>query len=225
MELPGYDPFYKLPDAERLYRTERGSTYAHFSDQTSQRNRSGENHKDKTTGLQDRSLKTIYMEPKALNAIGTWLQDENTSTRLKPVLDAEGKQTGRAQVQIVEPHTYQPTKLENGKFVKTGPPVTYGAGKIVAEVPYERTPVKGYHPVEIFNSESPKGNKGTGVHFGSKITEIMKRTGGGGGGGGGGSLMQADPKQLGGTKIGPKMATGGKVNMPENYSTGRWRLI
>jgi hypothetical protein len=225
MELPGYDPFYKLPDAERLYRTERGSTYAHFSDQTSQRNRSGEKHSDKTTGLQDRSLKTVYMEPRALNAIGTWLQDESTSTRLKPVLDAEGRQTGRAQVQIVEPHTYQPTKLENGKFVKTGPPVTYEAGRIVAEVPYEKKPVKGYHPVEIFKSDSPKGNKGTGIHFGSKITEIMQRTGGGGGGGGGGSLMQPDPKQLGGTKIGPRMAVGGAVNMPENYSTGRWRLI
>ena len=93
----------------------------------------------------------------------------------------------------------------------------------MAEVNYERSPVKGYHPVEIFNSESPKGNRGSGVHFGSKITEILQRTGGAGGGGG--SLMQPDPKQLGGTKIGPKMAYGGSVEMPDIYSTGRWRLI
>lgn len=224
MDLPGYDPFYSLPDAERLFRTERGSTYAHFKDQTSQRNRSGEGHSDKTTGVQQRSLKTIYMEPKAINAVGSWLQDESISTRLNPVLDKDGKQTGRAQVQLVEPYTHQPAKLENGKFVKTGPPITYEAGRILTEVPYETRPSKGYHPVEIFDSKSPKGDKGTGVHFGSKITEILERTGRGGGGGGG-SLMQPDPKQLGGTKIGPRMASGGVTNMPDQYSIGRWRLI
>jgi len=225
MDLPGYDPFYNLADAERLYRTERGSTYAHFSDQTSQRNRSGEGHTDKSTGVQPRSVKTIYMDRNAMNAVGSLLQDENMATRLNPVLDKEGKQTGRAQVQLVEPYTHQPTKLENGKFVKTGPPVTLEAGRVLAEVTYERNPVKGYHPVEIFDSKSPKGTKGEGVHFGSRITEILQRTGSGTGGAGGGSLMQPDPKQLGGTKIGPKMAKGGTVEMPENYSTGRWRLI
>lgn len=223
MDLPTYDPFYSLPDAERLYRTERGSTYAHFTDQTSQRNRSGEGHQDKTTGLQPRSLKTIYMDRSAANTVGSWLKDIDSSTRLNPVLDKEGKQTGRAQVQLMEPYTYQPAKLENGKFVKTGPPITWEAGKVVAEVPYEKRPIKGYYPVEIFDSKSPRGDSASGVHFGTKITEVMQRTGGGGGGGG--SLMQPDPKQLGGTKIGPKMAYGGSVEMPENYSSGRWRLI
>ena len=222
MDLPGYDPFYNLADAERLYRTERGSTYAHFSDQTSQRNRSGEGHTDKSTGIQPRSVKTVYMEPKAINAVGSWLQDESISTRLNPVLDKEGKQTGRAQVQLVEPYTHQPTKLENGKFVKTGPPITYEAGRILAEVPYEKKPLKGYHPVEIFDSKSPKGDKGSGVHFGSKITELLERTGRGAGTVGGGSFGQYDPKGL---KRDPRMASGGAINMPDDYSSGRWRLI
>jgi len=223
MGLPTYDPFYSLPDAERLYRTERGSTYAHFTDQTSQRNRSGEGHQDKTTGLQKRSRATVYMEPRAMNAIGSWLQDEGISTRLDAVLDKNNKPTGKVRVSLVEPYTQQPTKVVNGKFVNTGPPITYEAGRILSEVPYETKPLKGYHPVEIFDPKSPKGTKGEGVHFGSRITEIMQRTGGGGGSGG--SLMQPDPKQLGGTKIGPKMAKGGTVEMPESYSTGRWRLI
>ena len=38
--------------------------------------------------------------------------------------------------------------------------------------------------------------------------------------GGGGSLMQSDPKQLGGTKIGPKMAGGGKVKSASARADG-----
>ena len=222
MDLPGYDPFYNLTDAERLYRTERGSTYAHFADQTSQRNRSGEGHQDKTTGLQKRSVKTVYMKPEALNAVGTWFQDPSVSTRLDPVLDKEGKQTGRAQVKLLEPYTYQPTKLEGGKFVKTGPPVTYEAGRVLAEVPYEKKPVKGYHPVEIFQSHSPKGTKGEGVHFGSRITEILQRTGGGGRGGGGGGGAMPDIDRLGKNPL--NMAGGGFVEKAIP-NAGNWKLI
>lgn len=219
MDIPGYEPFFELPDAERLFRTERGSTYAHFSDQTSQRNRSGIGHTDTTTGMQPRTTKTIYVDPKAANALGYFLQDESIGTRLIPILDENGKQTGRAAVQVAEEFTHKPMKLENGKFVQTGPEKVVPAGKILTEVPYETKPVKGYHPVEIYNSESPRGTKAPGVHFGTRITEIMQRTGGGG------SLMQADPKQLGSSKIGPRMASGGPVQMPESYSSGRWRLI
>jgi len=220
MDLPGYDPFYELPDAERLYRTARGSTYAHFTDQTSQRNRSGEGHQDKTTGLQKRSVKTVYMKPEALNAVGTWFQNPDVSTKLDPVLDKDGKQTGRAQVKLVEPYTYQPTKLVNGKFVKVGEPVTMQAGRVVAEVPYDRTPAKGLHPVEIYQSQSPKGTKGEGVHFGSRITEILQRTGGRGGGGGGGAMPDID--RLGKNPL--NMAKGGFVEKAVP-NAGNWKFI
>jgi hypothetical protein len=222
MDIPGYEPFYQLPDAERLYRTERGSTYAHFKDQTSQRNRSGEGHADKTTGMQKRSVKTVYMNPQALNAVGTWFQNPDVATRFDPVLDKDGKQTGKAQVKLLEPYTYQPTKLENGKFVKVGGPVTIPAGRVLAEVPYDKNPAKGLHPVEIYRSQSPKGTKGEGVHFGSRITEVMQRSGGGRGSGGGGGMMPDVDKVLGKNPL--NMAKGGFVEKAIP-NAGNWKLI
>ena len=223
MDLPGYDPFYSLPDAERLFRTERGSTYAHFKDQTSQRNRSGEGHSDKTTGIQDRSLKTIYMQPQAVNAVGSWLQNQDVATRLIPILDKDGKQTGRAAVQLTEPMVDRPMKVSGGKFIPTGPERVLPVGHTLAEVSYERSPSKGLHPVEIFNSESPKGNRGTGVHFGSRITEVLERKGGGARGGGGAGIMP-DTDITASRKL-PNMAKGGGIEMPSEYSVGRWKLI
>jgi hypothetical protein len=231
-KLPTYDPFNKLSDIEKLYKTERGSTYAHFADQTSQRNRSAEMHADKSTGMQPRSLKTIYVDPKAANALGYYLQNESMGTRLVPLLDAEGRQTGRAAVQVAETFTERPTKVAGGKFIQTGPERVVSAGTVLAEVPYERVPVKGYHPVEIYSSESPKGNRASGIHFGTKIVEVVdpkvaRPTSGavprmGGAPIGGGSLGATTPKGLGGKGL-LNMADGGEVDynqMAEQMTVG-----
>jgi hypothetical protein len=218
-----YEPLKELPGAQNLFSTLRpdakpgsGSTYAHFEDQTTQRNRSGENHVDKTVGMQQRSTKTVYMKPESVRAIMSWLQDESVSTRLDPVLDDKGKQIGRARVVAVEPFTRKQDKVVGGKYIETGPPKTYSAGQVLAEVPYEQKPVKNLYPVEIFRSDSPKGVKSSnyGIHYGSKITEVLERTKdkiASRGVGGGGGLFPTE-RGLPGGKRPLKMAQGGLVD-------------
>jgi hypothetical protein len=164
------------------------------------------------------------MKPEAINALGSWYQDPSVSTRLDPVLDKDGKQTGRAKVVATETFSQQPTKLINGKITKVGPPKVFEAGRVLAEVPYEQKPVKGYHPVEIFSSypQSPKGSKGEDVHFGSRITEILQRTGGGGRGGGGGGGAMPDIDRLGKNPL--NMAKGGFVEKAIS-NAGNWKFI
>jgi hypothetical protein len=166
-----YDAFNDLPDVETMFRTSRGSTYAHMPDGTTIRNRSGANHTDTTTGIQPASTKTLYMDPKATNSVGSWIQDPSTATRLIPEMK-DGKFTGHALVQMAEDH-YVPAS-------KYSPEISKKAGDIVSRVPVSLKPGVGLHPVEIYgSSESPKGSKARNIHFGNQITEILPRTGGG----------------------------------------------
>lgn len=232
-----YEPFKDMTDVKSTFMTLRpdaapgtGSTYAHFEDQTTQRNRSGKNHVDKTEGMQPRTVKTIYVNPQAINVLGSWLEDERYSTRLDPVLDEKGKQTGRARVVAVEPFAQQKHKVVGGKFIPEGAHKTYSAGHVLAEVPYERSPAKGLHPVEIYDPNSPKGVKASrrGIHFGSKITEVIER------GverakdriasnriGGGGGMNPMDIEKVPGKRP-LKMAKGGMV---DKAIAGNWKII
>ena len=228
-----YEPFKDMPDVKSTFMTLRpgsepgtGSTYAHFEDQTTQRNRSGENHADKTVGMQPKTVKTIYVNPQAANALGTWLEDTRYSTRLDPVLDKDGKQAGRARVVVVEPFTQQKHKVVGGKFIPEGSPKNYPSGYVLAEVPYERTPAKGLYPVEIYNSNSPKGVKASehGIHFGSKITEVIDRIkdrAASGRVGGGGGMNPMDIERVPGKRP-LKMAVGGMVDKSVG---GGWKII
>ena len=85
-----YEPFKNLPGVQNMFMTERGSTYALFDDQTSQRNRSGERHQDKSVGLQPKSGKTVFLDLDSMNKIGSAFQREDLATRFVPVLDKEG---------------------------------------------------------------------------------------------------------------------------------------
>jgi hypothetical protein len=103
-----------------------------------------------------------------------------------------------------------------GKYIETGPPKTYSAGQVLAEVPYEQKPVKNLYPVEIFRSDSPKGVKSSnyGIHYGSKITEVLERAKdriASRGVGGGGDLFPTE-RGLPGGKRPLKMAQGGLVD-------------
>lgn len=162
-----YNVFNDMPDVESMFRTSRGSTYAHMPDGTTIRNRSAENHADTTTGLQPASTKTLYMDPKATNAVGSWIQDERTATRLVPEIK-DGKFTGHALVQMAEDHEIPKSKWNpEGKV--------YKAGETVSKVPVALQPAVGMHPVEIYgSSESPKGSKARNIHFGNAITEILE---------------------------------------------------
>ena len=153
-----YAPLFSLPtgtnDIESVFKTARGSTYAQHADSTTTRNRSGEQHKDTSTGIQPRSGRTIYMNGSDVNKLGGIFQNPDIATQLVPVLDANGKPTGKLQLQLLE---------------NDGP---RKAGSILGESAYYSRPQVGLTPVEIYNSVSRIGDDGRGVHFGTSITEV-----------------------------------------------------
>jgi hypothetical protein len=143
-----------LPDTKTVFRTSRGSTYAFHNDGTTTRNRSGEQHTDTSTGVQPKSGKTIFVTPANATQIGGWIQNPDAATQLLPVMDAQGQPTNKANVVLTE--DYGPKK----------------AGTVVATVPYSKQPRVGMQPIEIYQSESPVGDTGRGMHFGTTITEV-----------------------------------------------------
>jgi len=155
--MADYDALFKLPtgteDISSVFKTGRGSTYAHHTDNTTTRNRSGENHRDTSTGIQQRSGKTIFMNPKDVNNIAGLYQNAEIGTRFVPVLN-NGKPTGLVALQLME--DYGPKK----------------AGTTLFQAPYKTIPEVGLNPVEIYGSESPVGSSGRNIHWGNAITEV-----------------------------------------------------
>ena len=136
--------------------TERGSEYAHFGDATTVRNRSGDMHIDKTTGIQPKSGKTIFMDKDATNNLGGYFQNPDMATKIEPEI-INGKPTGRANLVLTK--DYGPKKT----------------GTILQTVNYSTKPSVGHYPVEIYNSASNIGDTGKGIHFGTKITKLLKK--------------------------------------------------
>ena len=197
-----YDVFEGMDDVEYLYKTGRGSAYAQLKGNQTIRNRSGEGHKDKTTGVQPKSGKTVYMDRESVSHVGPIFQNADMATKFVPEMDKEGRPTGKANLVLTE--DYGPRK----------------AGSVIASGNYSTTPAKGLHPVEIYRSESPMGSRGSGIHFGSEITEVRPaaRTGGRG--------LGFMPDPLGRAPLPTRrMAAGGGVYMPAEYSAGSWKLI
>lgn len=153
-----YDPLFQLPsgieDIESVFKTGRGSTYAFHKNSTTTRNRSGEKHSDKSTGLQPRSGKTVFMSNADVNNIAGLFQNPDMATRFVPELDEKGKPTGRVKLELTE--DYGPRK----------------AGSVLAVAKYSLRPEVGLAPVEIYASESKIGDVGRGIHFGNPITEV-----------------------------------------------------
>jgi len=242
-----YDPLFSLPsgvdDIESVFKTARGSTYAHHADTTSTRNRSGANHTDKSTGIQQRSGRTIYMSPDAVNSIAGLYQNAEMATKFVPVME-NGKPTGKVTLQLTE--DYGPKK----------------AGTVLATAPYATKPAVGMNPVELFGSESPIGSSGRNIHFGNAITEVHPKPSrlggklgvagallGGAGAASAGELRQAagdvaesflplgltpstlntgDTEELAKRRKMPPTidkARGGAIKMPDDYSQGSWKLI
>lgn len=185
-------------EPEHLYRTERGSTYAHYSDNSTVRNRSGKDHKDSSTGLQPRSGKTVYMDPKDVSHIGGLFQNPEIATKFTPLEYDKDSRIGKAGLVLTE--DYGPKK----------------AGTVLHTAPFKTVPSVGASPVEVFRAESPKGDSGKGIHWGNKIIEM------GGGrassmGGSGSLLHEMNPQKL--------YKKGGTVEMPSTYTKGSWKLI
>lgn len=194
-----YEAFKEIKEEPvHTYRTERGSTYAHYKDNTTVRNRSGEKHKDTSTGLQARSGKTVYMDPKDVNRMAGVFQNTEMATKFVP--SSYDKETGIGKGSLVLTEDYGPRK----------------AGTVLHEAPFTMRPNVGANPVEIYRSESPKGDSGRGIHWGNKIVEL---------GGGRASAMPTSSSML--REMNPQKlyAKGGAVHMPSSYSDGSWKLI
>jgi hypothetical protein len=230
-----YEPFKDLPGVKNMFMTERGSTYALFDNQTSQRNRSGERHEDKSVGLQPRSGKTVFLDLDSMNRIGSAFQREDMATRFVPVLDKDGKPTGKAKLELMQDYTYRPSRQIAGKL-EMGEPRTLKAGTVLSEVPYSTKPVKGMYPIEVMRSESPLGEKGRGIHFGSRITEVLEKLDKQiqrgqaaverGAARGGGAYGGAMPPNIGNTTFEQymKMNHGGFVER-QDPKAGNWKFI
>lgn len=205
-------------EPEYLFKTERGSAYAHYPDNSTVRNRSSAGHRDPTEGLQPRSGKTIYMDPKDVDKVAGLFQNPELSTAFRPTEYDKESRSGKAALTFTE--DYGPRK----------------AGAVVQEVSFTTVPRRGYAPVEINRSESPAGDTGRGIHWGTTITEVLAKDKSRASGGG--SSRGAVPIPLGGgaPSSGAKdlhslnpmalyRAVGGPIPMPSTYSQGGWKLI
>lgn len=242
-----YDPLFKLPtgvdDIESVFKTARGSTYAHHTDRTTTGNREPSNKKGTGQEIQNRSGKTIYMDPKHVNQVAGLFQNTEMATKFVPILE-NGKETGKVALQLTE--DYGPKK----------------AGTTLVQAPYTTKPTVGLNPVEIWGSQSPIGSSGGNVHFGNAITEVHPKPSrlggklgvaaallGGTGAANAGEYRKAVgnvaesflPLGLTPTELMPneakelearrKMAPtidkqkGGSVKMPDSYTSGSWKLI
>jgi hypothetical protein len=196
-------------EPEFLFKTSRGSTYAHYPDNSTVRNRSGEQHKDTSTGLQPRSGKTVYMKPEDVKRMAGLFQNPELGVEFRPVGYDKETKSGKAALRFTE--DYGPKK----------------AGTVIHEAPFTTVPQKGMIPVEINKSTSPVGESGRGIHWGTPIMEVLPGAGArmpariptqpAIGGGDRNLLHNMNPMKL--------MASGGSVKMPNDYSQGGWKLI
>jgi hypothetical protein len=93
----------------------------------------------------------VFLEPKDLYSISGDFQNPDMATRIDPV---KGQ-----KLALTLTENYGPIK----------------AGTVLRQVPYSMEPKVGLHPVEAWEVASPKGDYGSGIHFGNKITEVNPR--------------------------------------------------
>ncbi len=145
-----------IDDIEFLFKTARGSTYAHHADTTTTGYREPSNQKNTGSKIQPRSGKTIYMNPNDAREMSGSYHNVDMATKFVPVMK-DGKETGKVALQYTE--DFGPKK----------------AGTVLATAPYLTKPVVGMVPVEIWGSESPIGSSGSNIHFGTTITEVQPK--------------------------------------------------
>jgi hypothetical protein len=159
-----YEYLSSLPDVTHLFETERNaSKYAMHKDNSTTAFREPSDRKGEGEKLQPKSTKTIFMETRPAGALQSWMRDEHIGTRLIPSLDNNNKLTGV--------HVYSTDDI---------PKRNMKVGQLLTTIPAQSAPQQGLHPVEINKFDSPIGSKGD-VHYGSKISKVMPRSGGGSG--------------------------------------------
>ena len=85
-----------IEDIEFLFKTARGSTYAHHANATTTGNREPSNQKGTGSKIQQRSGKTIYMDPKHVNQVAGLFQNTEMATKFVPILE-----NGKFSVSII----------------------------------------------------------------------------------------------------------------------------
>lgn len=208
-----FGPLTKLDDVQNLLVGERGSMYAQHSDSSTTGYREPSDQKGTGKQLQGKSVKTLFMEPKAAQALSTWVDDEYIGTKLKPVLGADNK------LSHVEVHATDDVPRRNVK-----------AGDVLSKIPASTQAQVGHRPVEIGAKgfESPLGKKtGNNIHWGSPIAAVIPlrmqramvdRLNSG---------LQQSHGQVIQSPVIPilRLAKGGAIQMPSSYSDGNWKLI
>ena len=158
----------KAEDVEYLFRTQRsdnpkypGSFYAQHANNSTSGFREPSNEAGKGYKLQPKSYRTLYLDPRATDAVHSWLRDQNIATYAVPEAGKDGKPTGHLLIKSAE-------QQKHGKN-------TLSKDQTLTRVPYSKEPVVGYHPLEFGPSAaSPRGSSGD-VHYGNKITEVHPR--------------------------------------------------
>ena len=153
---PSYSHWLEDPNVAYVFKTGRGSTYAYYNKGPhaggTQRDRSGLNHSDKTTGMQPVSTRTIFM--KELDAINL-NSDGNIKTGVYPIKD----KPGYAHSLSLEPYGPRPV------------------GSIYSKPqPYKLYPEIGLLPVELRNDNTVMhiGNEITEVIPQNKFSNLIK---------------------------------------------------
>jgi hypothetical protein len=191
---------------------ERGSAYAQHKDGlTTGYRKPTDDTSNAGKTLQPSSSKTLFMEPRAVDALHSWITDEYIGTQLEPVMNENGK------LSHVEVHSTDDVPRRGIK-----------KGQVLSKIPATTQVAKGLQPVEFHGQSSfvsPVGSKtGKEVHYGSPVAKIipsptnkvvekenavLQH----------GSIHSGAP-QLPNIKPLPILAKGGKITMPENYRAG-----
>jgi hypothetical protein len=206
------DPRISSSPVNGYFVGERGSAYAQHENGETTGYREPSDKSGTGKKLQPSSTKTLFMEPKAVNALHSWVTDEYIGTQLKPAMDKNGK------LSHVEVHSTDDVPRRGIK-----------KGQVLSKIPATTQVAEGLHPVEFHGQKSfvsPVGSKtGKEVHYGSPVKAVIPARGGYG------KAMPFFPE--GGMRPGQSpslenpinMKKGGVIKMPEDYSKGSWRLI
>ena len=192
---------------------ERGSAYAQHKDGlTTGYRKPTDDTSNAGKTLQPSSSKTLFMEPRAVDALHSWITDEYIGTQLEPAMNENGK------LSHVEVHSTDDVPRRGIK-----------KGQVLSKIPATTQVAEGLHPVEFHGQKSfvsPVGSKtGKEVHYGSPVKAVIPASSGSG------KAMPFSPE--GGMRPGQSpaldnpinMKKGGAIAMPDEYSKGSWKLI
>lgn len=165
-----YNPLLNLPDVLGLFTGERGSKYAFHSDMSTTGYRTPSNHPaSEPPSLQKKSHKTLFMDKRSADFLGSWVDDEHLGTKLIPVKDKNNN------IKAVSVVVDDMSKVRQNSNAQSKNPIR--KNDVVATLPVSRFPEVGLQPVEFGKNSftSPLGVKAREeglIHFGNNIKSL-----------------------------------------------------